>query len=344
MAKKKTLKKIRFLPYLPYGYCSVAATTMTGKVNEHAREFYIGEECEIAVQNELARKRIREKALYLEKQKYAAASNLICGSPPEKRSFRRLTKAGLAVLVEATDEAMMDTEEDDNGVTNTAGSNKKTHLRSRAASAEEFRVMLNGYARAPSELGQAMFDEMVYSAVTSGMATPLTYATSLVKDTKIHTTKYSPNQLYNIWRLSNIQAMFQANGHLTYMDRRPYDTGFQIDGITDQASFDAYVAKYGLTVPAITYHALTRWYNKHPDFYRFTQTAPITSEAEIIKWLRTPAFYSARELPEVDDTRNNPGTSEDFGGKQTYKTIHVGLATGKNGNFACYHAKSGNFN
>lgn len=339
MANKNIERKLRFLPYLPYGYCGKTATTLIGLLNETARQFYVGEDpAETEKENKKTRQKARRAAKSLIERKYATDTNLTCGTPPTKRSFRRLTKAGLAVLVEAIDEAMVDKDEE----YDITELQNKTHYRSKTTNADELREMLNGYAHDSSELGQLMFDEMVYDAVISRHATPMTYAAGLIANAKVSTGKYSPNQLYNIWRLSHINAMFAANGFLTYVDRRPYDTGFRIDGIYDRESYEAYVKKHGLTVAAITYYALTNWYAKHPEFCRFCQTTPDTSEKGKNKWLNTPAFYAAGELPEKDDDNNSNATGN-YGSKQVAKTIHVGLAIGRTSNFACYHCKTGEF-
>lgn len=344
MAGNNIDRKLRFLPFLPYGFCSKTATTMKGRYNPYARQLFLGEDpTDLEKQNEQERKRVRAKAKDLCHKKYALDANLMCGTPAEERSFRRMTKAGLAVLVEATDEAMNDETEEADSLTEINGELKGAHFRARSASASELREELTAYASDKTELGQTIFDEILLDAVTSGMTTPLTYSIGLIKSATLRMAKYSPNQLYNIWRLSHINAMFAANGHLTYMDRRPYDTGFAIDGINSEETYAAYVQKHGLTVPAITYNALTNWYRKNPGFFRFTQRKPDYTEETRQRWLNTPAYYAAKELPSKKEQGQTTDSAEGNGSKQKIKTIHVGLATGKNGNFACYHGKPGPF-
>lgn len=246
-------------------------------------------------------------------------------------------------MVEATDEAMTNESDEPDDLEDINGEIKGAHFRSKSITASELRDLLTVYANDDSELGQTIFDELLLDSVTASRVTPLSYAIGLIKNVKNNTSRYSPNQLYNIWRLTNINAMFVANGHLTYMDRRPYDTGFSIDGISNDESYDAYIRKHGLTVPAITRYALTSWYRKNPGFYKFTQIKPDNSETTHIRWLNTPAFYSAKELPYEKEPEESAEKKEGFGSKQKIKTIHVGLATGKSGNFVCYHGKTGPF-
>ena len=275
------------------------------------------------------------------KKEYVSDIQMTCGTPAESRSFRRITKMGVAVLMEIQDNAIESDEEDAEDMLLLNREIKGTHFRSQSRSAYELREFLHDYASDTSELGRKMFDEILYDAVTSAKATPLSYATELAKQVKLKTNKYSTNQKYSIWRLSHVIRMFQINDHLTYIDRRPYDTGFAIDGITDRESYEAYVAKYGYTMAAITYHALTDWYNKHPDFYRFRQIESTPSTEAYYEWIQTPAFYSTRELPITDDHDQTFTVQDSKGRLQHISTTHIGLATGKNGNFACYHGKTG---
>lgn len=44
MAGNNITRKLRFLPFLPYGFCSKTATTMKGRYNPYARQLFLGED------------------------------------------------------------------------------------------------------------------------------------------------------------------------------------------------------------------------------------------------------------------------------------------------------------
>ena len=301
MAGNKITKKVRFLPYLPYGYCSRLAITMEGKNNPFAAVFRSFNEPEgLVAQSDQYRKAALKRTRLLFQKGYAKDSKCSCGNPTRERSFGHLTKLGLAVLIEALDEAINDEGEAANKLNAHNGKIKENHFRSGSQSSIDLRESLAATAELEDK---ALFNETLLSAVMNGQVTPLTQAIAIANDAKINFTKYSANQRYNIWRLSHIQAMFLANNYLTYMDRRPYDTGFAIDGIFDEKSYNAYIQKYGLTLPAYTYKALTEWYKNNPGFYRITQQYPDESDEAREEWLTTPAFYAAQELPYNDSKK-----------------------------------------
>lgn len=341
MSKPKSNRKVRFLPYFPYGFCSKYATAIEGKNNPFASLFLAGDDPdELIKASDNHRRKTLDKAQYLCTKNYAKNTQRTCGTPAKKRSFRALTKLGLTVLIEAPDEAATDDNESANESSSLNGKIKEDYFRSGSTLSTELRETLIETAGTDH---RDLFNETLLDAVIDGRLTPLTQAIELVQTTKISLTQYSPNQQYAIWRDSHIQAMFAANGYLTYLDRRPYDTGFAIDGIEDEESFQRYVQKNGLTLPAFTFKALTEWYKNNPGFYRITQQNPDTSEDAKEKWLNTPAFYTMREFPNFE---GKSASDKDKNGKshqQVFKATHIGLATGKKLNYAIYHGKPGEF-
>ena len=211
MAGNNYEKKMRFTPYLPYGFCSKLATSLEGKSNHYARQLTLGDDPkETIALSEQHRRRLLDKVRYMGKKEYTCDIQMTCGTPPENRSFRRITKTGIAVLMEIPDDAMQYDEEDTEDCMPNNGDIKGSHFRSQSMSANELREFLHDYANDDSELGRQMFDEILYEAVTSAKATPLSYATDLAKQVKIKSNKYSANQKYSIWRLSHVIRMFQT--------------------------------------------------------------------------------------------------------------------------------------
>lgn len=338
MAGNNLNRKMRFLPYFPYGCSSKLATIIEGRTNPYATMLLLGEEADdILAQSEQHRKNQRDKAKYLCDKGYAKNTRWVCGTPAQKRSFRQLTKNGLAVLTEAPDETVREeiTEPDNDGKI------KETHFRSTSLSSTTLREQLSEYATSTYAQDRQAFEDLLFESVIEGKVTPLSYSIDQVEDTTISTRKYSQNQLYTIWRLSHISAMFLANSFLTYLDRRPHDTGFAIDGIVDRESYDAYRSKHGNTIASFTYNALTNWYNNHPGFYQITQQYPDESQEAKDAWLETPAFYYAKELPEAEDISTSYGRDNALGNQQRFHSTHIGLATGKKCNYICYHGKKG---
>lgn len=276
------------------------------------------------------RKGILSKSKALCDKGYAEEITLACGTPSVELIFRRLTKPGLAVLLEAPDDAVIN------------GTIRIDHFRSGSAQSIELREWLIESAGVESKLDQQVFDDTISDTVASGHITPLTYAIDQVSNVNFG-KKYSQSQKYNMWRLSHINAMFVANNHLTYIDKRPYDTGFSIDGIVDEESYAAYTKKYGHTVASMTYYALTHWYQNNPGYYRLVQQTPDISNKAKENWLNTPAFYSTRELP-TSNQHNlvSLGTNAKGSQRKSYG-IYIGLAMGKKVNYICYHAKPGVF-
>lgn len=85
MARNNITRKLRFLPYLPYGLCSKTATTMKGKYNPYARQLLLGEDPkEIEKQNEQERKRVRYNAKDLVK-KSTRKTPTSCVAPPQRK-------------------------------------------------------------------------------------------------------------------------------------------------------------------------------------------------------------------------------------------------------------------
>ena len=334
MAGNKFDGKMRFLPLFPYGLCSRLATTIAGKSNPYATAFLLGDDPDQVIQAcTQNHENTVERAKYLVKKGYIKDTKRVCGTPSTSRSFRQLTKEGLTTFMEVPDFSIWeeDTTKDFDG--NIKGS----HFRSNSLASTDFREQLFGYADADDEDAQIAFSNFLLHSVKEGIVTPLSYGINLVENIRLSTSKYSPNQLFSIWKLSHINAMFRSNGFLTNLDRRPYDTHFLFDGIDSPESYQQYVQKHGHTIAALTYYALSKWYAENPGFYKITQRDPDESDEARQTWLHTPAFYATRELPNFNDRESVPA----MGSQKKFNSIFVGLAMGKKVNYLCYHGHGG---
>ena len=345
MASAKIDRKIRFFPLFPWGFCSKHALAITGRRNPYSNELLLGEN---------AKEKLAEVEVYRENAMYRAKTftrngtmretKIRCGSPAKERIFRMLTREGLAALVELPEEVVEAIEEEIETGRIHDGNKKGTYCRSNSEASTDLREILHYYATSQDDDGHNYFHNLLLESVIQESVTPFSAGMGHLENIKISTSKYSQQQLYNIWRLSHIQAMFLVNNHLTYLDRRPYDTGFAIDGITDEESEKAYLATYGNTVAAFTRRTLREWYTHNFYCYQITQQQPDDREKAREGWLNTPAFYSTKELPEDPEQKIKEQTDGNLrGSKQRIYAIHVGLATGKNVNYACYHTKPGSF-
>lgn len=343
MAEKKISRKVRFFPLFPYGFCSKQAMAISGRDNPYATLFLLGDNPQETIAlSEQHRRNTMDRAKYLCAKKYARDTSHACGDPAISRSFRHITKLGLTVLIEAPDEAAVDDSEDADETSASNGKLKEDYFRSGSLPSAELRDLLHEFASSDEPGDQQSFRELLLDSVMAGRVTPLTYAIDKVKDAKTGASKYSPNQMLTAWRLSSIQAMFLANDHLTFLDRRQYDTGFAIDGITDDESFDAYIQKHGLTIPALIHLVLKNWYRDNPDFFQITQTEPDPGEMAKEDWLSTPAFYAAKELPNYDG-ENTVTVTNSNGTQKTINSIFTGLAIGTNVNYVIYFGRPGEF-
>lgn len=337
-------RKDRFLPFLPYGFCSHLATILVGRSNPYAKMLRLGAQPDdILVKNEQYKHNHQEKMNKARRKGLFKESTWKCGTPPTERAFRTLTKAGLVALAEAPDKAIQQDREWEEPASENNGKIKGTDFRNSSQQLVYLQELLDAYAEDPTATNQHIFSNFLLDAVIDGLTTPLTQALTLVPLTKINNRKYSPNQIYNIWRNSHISTMFHLNNYLTYLDRRPYDTGFALDGITDEESYQKYIERYGHTMASLTYYALTRWYSSNPGYYEITQRYPDESDAAKAAWISAPAYYMAKELPGWEKQNAAEHGNKVYGSQQKFKTIFTGLATGKKQTYICYHAHPGAF-
>lgn len=345
MNNHKAAMKNRLTYLLPYGISSKYTLNFIPPFCDDATCIYDPERPMAKL--ELACKAARENKLAsikrMEKLGLIQSANWKCGtSSYTKRPFYSLTKTGMATLTALPDD--------------TLDLKQLSHINDTCAPLSRYRSYTNeGLALRGNlyELAKAQtanpyecdeFDRELLRAIRDGECTPFAEALPELEQFTGRVTKYGPNQLYAIWRNSHIDAMFRANGFLTFLDRRQYDCGFRLDGITSENGLETYISKYGMTAAAISHIALTRWYQKHPAENRYANSAygipPIPPE----QWAQTPSYYLARELPGYDGVtqlEDDDAQKSDF---MTSLFSFTGLFTGVKHNYVCYHTKPGAFN
>lgn len=152
-------------------------------------------------------------------------------------------------------------------------------------------------------------------------------------------------ELFRLSQYSDIEAMFQANGFLTSLDRRPIDfTGLSFrDNDDDYDETEVESVSCGddknktesnmESVLAYTKRVLSGWYSDHPDELYFAETAEVAAIKDPVQkkaiWKNTPAFYSVFDIPGMLEA----------GMKRTLRRTFLGVAVGKEANYMMYHAK-----
>ena len=149
-------------------------------------------------------------------------------------------------------------------------------------------------------------------------------------------------ELYRLSQYSDIEAMFQANGFLTSLDRRPIDFraagamfNDHIEDDEDEGGDTDVEYDFSKEDSVMTYtrSVLSKWYSDHPEELYFAEPGQSLSIKDPEKrraiWAQTPAFYSAFDLPGFLESRR----------KQIMRRTFLGVAVGKEANYMMYHAK-----
>ncbi len=183
----------------------------------------------------------------------------------------------------------------------------------------------------------ALFEQIFSEAVSTWELTPLANSIALAAETQIRLKRSNSTQQFRMWQESNAIAMFRANNFLTYLDRRPIDTGWAINGIASEQQYQRRKESGTLDIPAFMFHSLRKWYFEHPDSYLFT--APDLSLSEHYEeWKNTPAFYAKYEIPGFE--RLYLGEFEAKAGRQNVlRSTFLGLGIGARSNYIFYHYK-----
>lgn len=344
MKNNKATMKNRLSLLLPYGFVSKYTLAFIPPFSNDATCIY--DPNRPLAELELACKKARENRLCsikrMENIGLIQSVNWKCGTSAHiKRPFYMLTKMGMTTLAGAPDGEM-----DINQIIGLEG--KCAQLsRYRSYSKESLMVRQEVFSAAerrafgPAE-NMAFNAELLY-AIRMGECTPLSAALPELCGYTYNTAKYSQNQLYAVWRNSHINAMFQTNGFLTFVDRRQYDCGFKLDGIASETGLDTYTSKHGMTAAAISHIALTRWYRDHPSANCYTNSVCNIPPIPHDQWCRTPSFYTTRELPGYDGLTKledkKARTSEFTSSLHSFTGIVIGTKL----NYICYHAKPGTF-
>lgn len=347
----KNDKKVRFLAFLPYGYTSRQALGLAIKIPEIS---YL--EYSPTMPMEEREKELAAAALSISRQikhmmatGYADESYRRFGRGRDEQ-FRalRLTKAGLYLLTSTPDSELeeerfltMNIETERNRVEKT--------FRDRSEEAENLRqALLHAQTSPDLEIDDDELMDALRENISTGEMTVLALDSALAQCVQISPARHNGTVTYRYWRLANINALFQANGFLTYLDRRPMVANWAIGSAIDRGSYESLLENNDLDIPAFMYHALNKWYGQNPDSFMFMnpleklskQASEAGKDAE--SYLRSiPAFYSRSELPGFSG-QDFPSDSEvelTKGQMNIVRSSLSGIAVGPESAYVVYHTR-----
>jgi hypothetical protein len=150
-------------------------------------------------------------------------------------------------------------------------------------------------------------EEDFIEAVSDGSLTVLACDSQFAKQVSLSSGRINGRQLYRSWRLSNINALFMLNGFLTYLDRRPINTNWAINGVDGEASLKKYLAAGDLDISVFMQHALSRWYAKHPYSYSFVDPVDeLTPKSEAYCDCADQCVWSLRNPRKIPNASFDP--------------------------------------
>jgi hypothetical protein len=155
---------------------------------------------------------------------------------------------------------------------------------------------------------------------------------------------YNGHRQYRSWKISNINALFRANGFLTAIDRRP------IYLTEDNTKPDMTISE-GDAMPegevAFYDHCkaiLARWYDRTEESFLFSYPwASLHDGLDLgghaLPWEQIPAFYSAHEFPGFSGSANKNELENLTGALNLARHNLTGIAVGLKHNYLVYHTR-----
>lgn len=328
----KNRKKVWLSYLLPYGMISRQGLKAVVRLNASAAVTFDENTtiqdrvlaCEATGRYVLHAISMLEKDGYLEKlkRKYGPAHW-------KEIEVLRLTKKGLSLLTEA-----VLTDSNDKLDEYLYGSDRDYLLTPEVAD-YKLVMALNDLAERSGDSPEnaSLYQMALEDAIMDENVTIMATCLPDTKDATDALPKINGESLYRSLKLSEVHALFRRCNCLTYLDRRPMGN-WQTWGINDSESFANYVNAKGLDIPAITYKALTTWYEQHPHSVYFQHPA------ELPELMEQPAFYGLHELPgfyaDIDSSETASDNAQ-TGQKNFMRHTSLGVAIGKKTNYLCYH-------
>ncbi len=162
--------------------------------------------------------------------------------------------------------------------------------------------------------------------------TPLGLYPAIAERVSVSFNSTWSSKMYSIYRTSNINALFIANGYLTYIDRRPYDTNWSVNKIWSDDDIEKLIAQEKVDLPTYCCYTLRHYYRNNPLLFSFLN--PVMTREQ---WESMPVFYATNELPPyngLDEVSNEVNAS-----KQSLHYTFSGLAIGKTDAYIVHHTQ-----
>lgn len=182
-----------------------------------------------------------------------------------------------------------------------------------------------------------LYDELFWEAVFAWDITPLANVIGHAKDVAPLLRPMNGRRQYQLWRISNVNAMFRQAGFLSMLDRRHIDTNWAFNGLCAQEPGQTDESP-NWDIPAITSFSLRKWYADAPDSYLFGDPGKsLKSNCEA--WASTPTFYAVNEIPGMKPTVFEESICGATGHKNIVRHTCVGVGVGTVANYMIYHTK-----
>lgn len=344
--ESKIERKMRFYFLLPYGYTSQQALILASKIPEVAL-------CEyspiIPMEERLndfqkAHMTAMKQVVRMEKMGYIEQCFKKYGKPHWKKiRAERLTRAGFYLLTSTPDETV---EQNRISWMNPATDRKKKEMTLRSDDTNSFRLRAMIYdatANMPPHSNlPSPLEELFLEAVSTGEMTVLAKDMALAEKVDMTPARINNMQIFRSWRTANINALFMVNGFLTYLDRRPMDTGWTINGIKDEKTYQHYIASGEMDMGTFIHRSLRDWYAKHPQSYSFFEPDLLLNDSTRTQWFNTPAFYTAAEINGFFSEQNEVDEIPITGAKNILRHTFSGVAIGPKTTYIVYHTRPEN--
>lgn len=184
------------------------------------------------------------------------------------------------------------------------------------------------------EHAKLIFSEAVYNGELMLLANSI----RLAKDVSIASKNMNGMQTFRAWEISNVIALFRANGFLTYLDRRQMETGWAIAGLQTNEDYEKHLADGRLDVPVFVFHALRKWYADNPDSYSFLRP-DYSLRSNYDSWYNAPAFYANYEIPGFSSMFFEEELPKRTAQQSTIRHSFIGVAVGAETNYLVYHTQ-----
>lgn len=330
-------KKIRFSYFLPYGFTSVQATILAVNYEpacafqEYNKDMSMEERVKFCTN---ARTQ-RSKAIgSMKKYGYIEESRYKFGNPHwDTFSMYRLTKSGFYFITNTPDDELeRQRVANSPQIQNRYKKETYSYLPSSERATQERNTLYKLSKKGATDKKAASeFERLFLASVSSEDFSYLSILATqpALAESVSMTPILKRNQMYQAYKLSNIEALFKANQFLTSLDRRqiPLPPTPHIDQETP------------LDIPTFTRYALNTWYESHPESYLYLLPQEDTADYIRDDWSTRPTFYSIADIPNFGGMFVLETNMNTAGANQNMRHTCMGVAVGKKQNYIVHHTK-----